>query len=67
MTTTPPCQPRTLARDGNLRIDLCQCGQVHLTIGALTVRLDRDHFSRLCDTVLAAAARLPQSEGARIH
>lgn len=67
MTTTPRCQPRTLARDGNLRVDLCGYGQVHVTIGAMTVRLDRDHFGRLCDTLLTAIGQMPLGDVARVH
>jgi hypothetical protein len=68
MTRSAPCQPQTLARDGNLRVDLCGCGQIHLTIGALTVRLERDDFSRLCDAMLTAARQLPLREPeAQLH
>jgi hypothetical protein len=67
MTTTPHCQAQTLARDGNLRVDLCGCGQVHVTIGAVTVRLDRDHFSRFCDLLLTAIRQLPRNQVARVH
>lgn len=50
----------TLARQGPIRIDLCGCGQVHLSIGPLTVRLAPAVMQALRETLDAAAARLPQ-------
>jgi hypothetical protein len=65
---TSPCQPRTLAQLGAHRVDLCGCGQVHVHIGVLTIRLDRAQYLRLCDALLAALRQLPQDdEAAALH
>ena len=58
---TTPCQPRTLAQTGSVRVDLCGCGQVHVTVGPLTVRLAAAQYRVLCETLLAGARGLPDS------
>ncbi|MDX2170915.1 MAG: hypothetical protein SF182_27855 [Deltaproteobacteria bacterium] len=52
----------TLAKQGPIRIDLCGCGQVHVSIGPLTVRLAPAVLQALRDTLDDAAARLPQAD-----
>lgn len=58
MSTTVPCQPRRLAARGPIRIDLCSCGQVHLSIGPTTVRLAQPVVRALGEALRAAIARL---------
>lgn len=53
-------QGHTLAKQGPIRIDLCGCGQVHVSIGPVTVRLAPAVLHALRDTLDDAAARLPQ-------
>ena len=67
MNDASGCRPRTLAQHGNLRVDLCGCGQVHVTIGAFTVRLDRVQYRRLCDTLLNAVRALPEEDTVQLH
>lgn len=67
MSETSRCQPQTLAQDGTMRVDLCGCGQVHVSLGPFTVRLDRAHYLRLCDTLLTAVRKLPQDEARPLH
>jgi hypothetical protein len=62
-----PCQPRTLAQQGVMRVDLCECGQVHVTVGPITIRLIYSQYLRLRDTLIAAAAHLPPPEIAPFH
>ena len=61
MATTVPCQPRRLAARGPIRIDLCSCGQVHLSIGPTTVRLAQPVVRALGDALRTAIARLEQT------
>ncbi len=63
MQDAPPCRPRTLAERSHIRVDLCGCGQVHVSIGPVTVRLARDQYQALCATLLAAMAELPPVAG----
>jgi hypothetical protein len=48
MSENAVCRPRrALARQGAVRVDLCGCGQVHVAIGAITVRLaSADYLTR---------------------
>lgn len=56
--TTDPCRPRRLAAQGPIRIDLCSCGQVHVSVGATTVRLAQPVARALGDALRTAMARL---------
>jgi hypothetical protein len=58
MSTTVPCQPRRLAAQGPIRIDLCSCGQVHVSIGPTTVRLAQPVVRALGEALRTALARL---------
>ena len=60
-------RPRALARQGTIRVDLCGCGQVHVAIGPITVRLASDDYRTLCETLLAAARHLPAERPAPVH
>ncbi len=52
------CRPQTLAAQGPVRIDLCTCGQVHLSISALTVRLSPAVLRLIGEASHTALARL---------
>jgi hypothetical protein len=43
-----------LARATGIEVDACDCGTIHLTIGALTLRLDPAAFGRLSATLAEA-------------
>jgi hypothetical protein len=58
MPTTVPCQPQRLAAHGPIRIDLCSCGQIHVSIGPTTVRLAQSVARALGDALRTAMARL---------
>lgn len=58
MSDASLCQARTLAQRGAIRIDLCSCGQVHLTVGALTLRLAAPALAAINEVVHVALARL---------
>jgi hypothetical protein len=42
------CHRQELSRSGFARVELCSCGSVHLTVGAVTLRL--------CPTALSGLA-----------
>lgn len=42
------CRRQELSRSGFARVELCSCGAVHLTVGAVTLRL--------CPTALSGLA-----------
>ena len=58
MSPTDVCRPRRLAAQGPIRIDLCSCGQVHVSIGPTTVRLAQPVVRALGDALRTALARL---------
>ena len=60
MKTTGPgsCRNETLARGPACKIDLCGCGTLHVSIGVLTVRLERDVFESVCETLVRALQTL---------
>lgn len=58
MSDRERCQPQMLAHEGCVRVDLCGCGQVHVSIGPFTVRLAPAQYRTLSETLQAATARL---------
>lgn len=61
-----PHAARTLlARTPGIDVEACPCGAVHLTIGALTLRLEPAAFTRLCTTL--ADAELTRALAATSH
>lgn len=57
----------TIVSNGPFRVEFCSCGTVHLTIGAVTVRLPPAALEPLTDTLLRAADRLPMPTAATTH
>ena len=45
-----------------IRIQQCPGGLVHLSIGAMTVRLDRSSFENVAEVIQAAAAKLAAAD-----
>lgn len=58
MSDSMSCQPRRLAVEGPIRVDLCSCGQVHVSIGPTTVRVAQPVARALGDAMRTAIARL---------
>jgi len=67
MSYAAPCRPRILAERSLVRVDLCGCGQVHVSIGPLTVRLGRAQYQTLCSTLFAAMEQLPADDGVALQ
>jgi len=61
------CGPQTLAHQAGVRVDACACGQVHVTIGSLTIRLERARYLALCETLVAATRRLVHRDAPGVH
>jgi ABC-type branched-subunit amino acid transport system permease subunit len=52
-------QPRIRLVDGDaVTLDQCSCGAIHLTIGAVTLRLQADAFAAVAAAVAEAATVL---------
>jgi hypothetical protein len=47
MKTKPPCRRQTIGSSGSFRVELCGCGAIHVTIGFVTMRLDRPAYREL--------------------
>ena len=48
----------TLVANGPFRVESCGCGTLHVTIGAVTIRLPLTAFESLTETLLRAADQL---------
>jgi len=61
-----PCRLRTLSDEPGCRIDACEHGLLHVTLGAVTLRLAPAEAARLRRGLGAATSRLdrPPSERA---
>lgn len=51
-----------LATHPTCRVEQCRCGEVHLSIGGVTLRLEREAFLMIAD-VCASAARVAMVRG----
>jgi hypothetical protein len=58
------CRRQELARSGFARIELCSCGSVHLTVGAVTLRLCPTALSGLAHVIDDAVHELTQHSAA---
>jgi hypothetical protein len=64
-----PCTHHALAAGECCRVDRCDHGTVHLTLGAMTLRLSPEQLADLAGTLAAAAQRLdalPANRAARL-
>ena len=52
------CEPENLAANGVARVDLCSCGNVHLHVGPVMLKLAPDVLPRVLEVVRAGAERL---------
>lgn len=54
MVESRKCRRRSLAECESFKVELCDCGAVHLTIGFATLRLSLPAFRELATTIQAA-------------
>jgi hypothetical protein len=59
------CRRETIAKGPGSAVERCTCGSIHLTIGAMTVRLQESDFAHVATTVTKAGARLAGVEAGR--
>ncbi len=45
------CSQQLVARGRGCMVSRCSCGNIHLNLGALTLRLDRDELAELARTL----------------
>lgn len=57
---------RLLSQLGPCRVEGCTCGVVHLTIGAMSIRLSAEHATQLTQALTAAAPQFQQEEQATV-
>jgi len=46
-----------------IQLHVCDCRQLHLTYGSLTLHFDQEEFLRFATTVTTLATQLPISQG----
>ena len=49
------CSHQLVARGRGCMVSHCSCGNIHLNLGAVTLRLDRDELAELARTLGQAA------------
>jgi len=59
------CRLRTLTDEPGCRIDACEHGHVHVSLGSVTLRLRPEDLGRLHRGVAAALAQLAETPPAR--
>ena len=50
----------TLSTDGAMKLVLCGCGKLHVTLGSITLHFTRDEFQTFAETVRRLAAIVAQ-------
>jgi hypothetical protein len=56
------CERRRLAERGTFKIELCDCGTVHLIIGCLTLRLEPSAYDELATAIDESLRKLQLSD-----
>jgi hypothetical protein len=62
MTANDKCERRRLAECGTFKIDMCDCGTVHLTIGCLTLRFEPSAYGELATAIDESLRRLQRPD-----
>ena len=50
----------TLSTDGEMKLVLCRCGKLHVTLGSITLHFTRDEFQLFAETIRRLAAIVAQ-------
>ena len=56
------CERHRLAEYGTFKIDACDCGIVHLTIGCLTLRFEPSAYDELANAIDESLRKLGRFE-----
>jgi hypothetical protein len=67
MASKDHCERRKLAVCGSVKIEMCDCGVVHLTIGCLTLRFDPSAYRELANTVSESIDNLSVPDRPVLH
>ncbi|MDJ0790256.1 MAG: hypothetical protein QNK05_25975 [Myxococcota bacterium] len=59
------CRPVLLARRRSGKVQMCEHGTVHVSLGAVTLRLRAEQLQDLSSLLDEATARLPHADAAR--
>jgi len=59
------CNPTNLSSNGPFRVDLCDCGSIHVHLGPVMVRLTPDALPHLTAVLALADDRLPAVQRAK--
>ncbi|MDF0674698.1 MAG: hypothetical protein P0120_10250 [Nitrospira sp.] len=51
----------TLQADGAMRLVLCDCGKLHVTLGSVTLHFTRDEFQKFAESIRRLAGIVGQS------
>jgi len=62
MKTDNVCHRQTLAHRGPFQVDYCECGMVHVTFAAVTVRLVPAACEAFCATLVEAMQQLTRQD-----
>jgi hypothetical protein len=65
MQNSASCTRKLLAASPICTVEECDCGTVHLSVGALTLRLERDALRELQGVLTTAQANLTDSPAHR--
>lgn len=49
-----------LSTDGEMKLVLCGCGKLHVTLGSITLHFTRDEFQLFAETIRRLAAIVAQ-------
>lgn len=59
---TSACQREMLASGSVASVERCGCGTLHLTLGAMTLRIQEEALFSLCSTVAEALSALARRQ-----
>jgi hypothetical protein len=61
------CVRQKLSERASFRVDSCDCGAIHLTIGFITIRLDAPAFREFAAAVYEASLPRQAADRSLIH
>jgi hypothetical protein len=67
MANKENCERRRLAECGTVKIEMCDCGVVHLIVGCLTLRFDPLAYRELARTISESINHLSAAERPVLH
>ena len=62
-----PCRRRPLAHNAICSVEVCDCGALHLSIGAVTLRLQPDALASIAEVIGEGARELALLQNLAAH